>query len=278
MSGAGYDSVFLQSELIPWVPFELERLFFQYKRVAVDYDDATYESYSTSPLLKNKIARVMGSAAQVICGNHRLAAYARRFNPNVTVIPTVIDLDRYQPRMTYSFAGKAVVGWIGTPITARYLDAFAPVLRAAARKAPFILGAVGVRPDYRMEGVETEAVAWSEHSEADVIRSFDVGIMPVVDEPFAHGKSGLKLIQYMGAGVPALGSAIGANREIIADGLNGLLAESQQEFEDKLVALLGDVALREQLGKAGRDTVASRYSVESQKDRFVQVIERAAGR
>jgi len=33
----------------------------------------------------------------VLVGNEELAAYARRFNPNVTVVPITIDMDEYTP-------------------------------------------------------------------------------------------------------------------------------------------------------------------------------------
>ena len=60
-----------------------------------------------------------------------------------------------------------------------------------------------------------EIVEWSEETEVEEISSFSVGIMPLDDKPWSHGKCGLKLIQYMGCGIPVIASPIGANNIIV---------------------------------------------------------------
>jgi glycosyltransferase involved in cell wall biosynthesis len=117
-----------------------------------------------------------------------------------------------------------------------------------------------------------EHIAWSEATETSIIRTFDIGVMPLRDEPYAWGKSGLKLIQYMGCAVPAVGSAIGANRRIIRDGVNGFLASCGEEFVHKIEALIGENDLRMRLGQAGRRTVEDRYSLQATAPRFCELL------
>jgi glycosyltransferase involved in cell wall biosynthesis len=57
----------------------------------------------------------------------------------------------------------------------------------------------------------------------------------------------------------------------LTDGVNGFLAGDQKEWVEKLSALIESPALREKLGKAGRQTVVERYSFESQKERYLQL-------
>jgi hypothetical protein len=40
---------------------------------------------------------MMAAAVAVTAGNAELAAYARRFNNNVTLLPSVVDTDDMQP-------------------------------------------------------------------------------------------------------------------------------------------------------------------------------------
>ena len=70
--------------------------------------------------------------------------------------------------------------------------------------------------------------------------------------------------------IPTIMSPVGVNSEIIEDGVNGFLADDHKEWVEKLSALIESSALREKLGKAGRQTVINRYSFESQKDPYVQ--------
>ena len=55
----------------------------------------------------------------------------------------------------------------------------------------------------------------------------------------------------MACGVPVVASAVGVNREIIQDGVNGFLASTDDEWVDKIGRLLVDRDLRRRLGEAG---------------------------
>jgi len=271
-----YNVVVTQRDVFPWVPFEVERLLCKgYPRFVMDLDDAVYEQYS-GPLLRNKYPSVVARMAEVNVGSRRLADYAIRFNDRVNIIPSVVDTERYSVKPDYEARDRLVVGWIGTPVTVRYLSSAAGALRRASTEIPFVLRCVGAPLKFSLPALQVESVPWTLQSEPDVLRTFDVGIMPLINEPFAHGKCGYKLIQYMAAGVPALGTAIGANSDIISDGVDGFLASSDAEFSDKLVALLKSEALRRRIGGAGRQTVEACFSLKSQQGRVLDSLERAA--
>ncbi len=51
------------------------------------------------------------------------------------------------------------------------------------------------------------------------------------------------------------------NKEIIRDGKNGFLADTEDEWLEKLVLLVRDEELRQELGQLGRRTVDDRYSL-----------------
>jgi glycosyltransferase involved in cell wall biosynthesis len=65
----------------------------------------------------------------------------------------------------------------------------------------------------------------------------------------------------MACGVPVVASAVGVNREIIEDGVNGFLASTETEWIEKLGRLLADRDLRRRFAEAGRRTIDERYSL-----------------
>ena len=119
---------------------------------------------------------------------------------------------------------------------------------------------------------------WSPETEVEEIARFDVGIMPMPDNDWARGKCAMKALLYMAAGVPAVCSAIGMNREVIEDGANGFLASTDEEWLARVGALVEDPALRERIGAAGRRTVELGYSAEVAARRFAEVVRSVVGR
>ncbi len=101
--------------------------------------------------------------------------------------------------------------------------------------------------------------------------------MPLPDTPWAHGKCGLKAIQYLAAGIPAVCSPVGAAPEIVRHDHEGRLAGTPGEWEAALHALLDDPALRARLGAAGRARAEERYSVRANAPRLAAALEATRG-
>jgi glycosyltransferase involved in cell wall biosynthesis len=219
----------------------------------------------------------MKSSQLVTAGNAYLADRARKAGAvHVEVVPTVVDLSAYSVRFI-SFSNTAVrVGWIGTPNT---WNAFGQTLHTqindtlAAHGARFC--AVGAELEARRVG-NLEVIAWSEDTEVDAIQSMDIGVMPLPDTPWARGKCGYKLIQYMACGLPVVASPVGVNKEIVEHGVNGFLAESDAEWRTAIEALLSDADLRRRMGAAGRKKVEDSYSLQVWGPRVAQMMRQVA--
>jgi glycosyltransferase involved in cell wall biosynthesis len=244
-----------------------------------DFDDAVWVRYLSpaNGLLSHlrfpgKTAGLCERARHVLVGNAFLEAYARRFNPHVSIVPTTIDTDRY--RVPAPHTGVPIVGWTGSYSTAKYLPMLAPVLARLRRRREFRVVVVGA-PDAQLPGVEVEHRAWRSASEVEDIADFDIGLMPLTDTEWERGKCGLKALQYMALGIPALVSPVGVNTEIVRHELNGLVAASPAEWEECLERLLGDPALRRRLGSAGRKSVEAGYSARVQAPRVARIFEDA---
>jgi glycosyltransferase involved in cell wall biosynthesis len=205
---------------------------------------------------------VIRGASAVIAGNEYLARYAREANSNVTLIPTVVDVARYLPcTRKRGHDGRLVVGWIGSPSSAGYLLERIEALRRFCRNASARLVLVGSGP-IELPGVPVEVRSWREDAEVAEIQRFDIGIMPIPDTPWARGKCGFKLIQYMACGVPVVASPVGANVRIVDDGQNGFLAGTDDQWVAALSTLAASSLRRQQFGMAGREKVVRRYSLD----------------
>ncbi len=263
-----YDLVVLHCEALPYLPAFWERaLVRQGVPYVLDFDDAIFHNYDQHPvravrfLLGRKFRRVLEGAVAVIAGNRYLADYAGGVARRVEVLPTVVDLDVYRPVRSRLNRAEVVVGWIGSPSTAPYLAGIAEALADFQRRSGGRVVLVGSGP-VRLPDVTLEERPWSEAAEVTDIGDFDIGVMPLPDTPWARGKSGFKLIQYMALGIPVVASPVGANLDIVEQGVNGFLAAGKEDWVEALDRLAGDAALRQRMGAAGRQRVEERYCLQ----------------
>ena len=273
-----YDLTILYAELIPLLPAWAEQFFLRNPFI-YDFDDAFYLKYRTgrlgrlAPLLGQKIDRLLASAAAVTAGNDTLATYARCFNSNVVVLPSVVDTSHYKPQATFSFPRLSLpftVGWVGSPSTAPYLRLLVEPLQALGRERSVRFVVVGA-PAPSIPGVEVIEEPWSEQREVALIQSFDVGVMPLPDTEWCRGKCAYKLIQCMACSIPVIASPVGANVQAVPASC-GMLADSPDAWFAALRTLAANFELRQAMGKAARQWVQTSYSLNSALPRFSKLI------
>jgi glycosyltransferase involved in cell wall biosynthesis len=108
--------------------------------------------------------------------------------------------------------------------------------------------------------VEIIEIPWSEHSEVEIINTFDVGVMPLPNTEWARGKCAFKLVQYMACGVPVVASRVGANIELVTDQV-GFLVGTDEEWIWAVRELRENLLKREQMARAARARVVNGYSL-----------------
>lgn len=273
------DLIVIEGQLFPYAPPLAERLLRWCRyRVAIEMDDAIY----LTPGHQKKMPALLSMTTGAIVGNDRLAAYAKQFSSRVCVVPTVVDTERFKPdstRSTGSYAQNSdaiTIVWIGLAYNLKYLDVLAPALRALQSKFRLRLRVVCSQPPH-MPGVEIEFRSWDFQREVADLQDATIGVMPLEDTEWARGKCGLKLLQYLAVGVPSVASPVGVNRDIIANGENGFLATTEQEWYERLEALCRQPQLRARMGQAGRRTVEERYSLAVWGPRLAGVYRTLAG-
>src|SRR2546425_6831765 len=274
-----YDAVYIFREAALLGPPVFERLI-RRRRVPIifDFDDAIFVSYRSPSngylsYLKfaGKTKTICRLAGHVMVGNPYLAEYARQFNPQVTMIPTTIDTGKYTVSRAKPASDPPVIGWTGSFSTVQHLDTLRDALQKLAKRERFRLRAIGT-PTYELDGVAVEAMPWRSDTELEDLRPIDIGVMPLPDDAWSKGKCGLKALQFMALGIPTVCSPVGVNTEIVQDGENGFIADTEDEWVEKLRRLLCSAELRKRLGLAGRATVEQKYSASAQAPRVYDVL------
>lgn len=279
------DLVFIQKKLFPAPLLSLIRLL--NRRIVFDFDDALFACPSSvdpatfrEGAIQKRLDATLRGASQVIAGNDFLRAYASRHNARVTVIPTPVESDTPEPREPrHADTGRVLLGWTGKSENLIYLRKLAPVFREIRALAghPVALKVICDAP-FALEEIVVINDPWQLETELEALRSIDVGLMPLYDDDWSRGKCGFKLLLFMSLGIPVVASAVGVNRQIIQDGVNGCLASSHQEWIGKLLMLIKNPERRQRIGESGRKTVERQYSYRATMPELLRVFSEVMGR
>jgi glycosyltransferase involved in cell wall biosynthesis len=269
------DVVILQRRLLSrWQLWLLRRAA---RTLIYDFDDAVFRRSSLSRRRTISWTRRRGFAATVrmadlaIAGNPFLHDAAARLvgADRVRLIPTCIEITKY-PQAEHGRSGSDVrLVWIGQRSTLRYLVDGRQCLGAVAQRLPGIeLRVVSdVFPDD--VGIAVAPRNWSQQSEAHEIANADIGISWLSDDDWSRGKCGLKVLQYMAAGLPVVANPVGANRDMVIDGETGYLASTPNAWAAAIERLAHDPAKRRAMGEQGRHLAAERFGIDRWAPEFV---------
>ncbi len=264
-----YDVIFIHREAYPFGGAIIESILRSMgKPIIFDFDDAVFLPNTSKENIyidkfknPNKVAKIIGMSRCVIAGNSYLSNFALKYNKNVIVIPSSIDTEKYRPVPRPAEKAEIVIGWMGSNTTKDFLlDLEQAFVRLSGRYKNITFKLVGAQPS----GIRLSSVIykkWKMEEEFADLNSFDIGIMPVPDTEWAKGKCGFKAILYMSCGLPVVVSPVGANLEIIDEGVNGFFAANNEEWVNTISKLVEDGKLRRTMGEKGRDKVIQRYSL-----------------
>lgn len=250
--------------------------------IIFDFDDAiwlndTSEGNRNLSWLKKpeKTANICKLASLVTVGNKYLAKYAQKFNNNVFILPTTIETNYHSPYKCKKSSNSICIGWTGTSTTLKHYDITIPVLKKLKEKyGNLVYFKVIVNSLEWTRDIDVNLVQWTKQNEIRDLCEFDIGIMPLPDNQWSRGKCGFKGLQCMGLEIPVVMSPVGVNVEIIEHGVNGFLANTEEEWFDLLSKLVEDRELRKSTGENGRKTVEEGFSVNVWENRFLEEIKR----
>jgi len=245
------------------------------KKIIFDFDDAIWISRTSSDTrllnwfkCNKKTSHILGISNRVCVGNSFLAEYAKRFNPQVQIIPTTIDTNFQHRFLKDHRQSNLVIGWTGSQSTIPFLSELLPPLERLEKVFDFEFLVIADKdPHIPLKSYSFKK--WKSESEIDDLMCIDIGLMPLPDDQWSLGKCSLKALQYMALGIPAVVSPIGVNKEVVDHQINGLHCNNANEWYLNIEKLLLDPQLRRDMGVNGRAKVINCYSIEANAERFL---------
>lgn len=269
-----YNLVYIEYELFPYLPFGLEKwLLRKQKRIVIDYDDAVFHNYDNSKnkLIKrwcgDKIYQLVALADVVITGSPYLTKTLLSYAKEVVEIPTSVSTQLYNATDAAHLSIKDKeafrIGWIGSPTTSRFVLLIKDCLLQLQEiyNSKLVLIGFDKKLEKQLEGLHYINYNWQESTEIQLLKTCDVGIMPLPNEPFARGKCGFKLIQYMACGLPMVSTPMEANIKI-NHGNDNLFANTKFEWYSCLSAIIQNKDFYKEAGRKNQEIVHQFYSTE----------------
>lgn len=283
--GAAYDIVLLQKRLLP--KLLANRLRKNARSLVYEFDDVVTLKKTDEGMVHEsstrdrRFRRIVKYADAVISTNDYLAEMARRagaLDEKVNVFPSVIDLSRWTPRGEGAASDRVTLGWMGSPSNLSSMDILRNPLVRLCRRFDQVDVKVVCEEPLRMDDVRLVNQPYVQGTEAEVVRTFDIALSPLVEDPWTRGKISTKVLAYFAAGLPVVASNVSANRLYVRDGENGFLAGTLGEWEDRLAKLVEDPGLRRAVGRRARESAEREYSIESMVPRYLALFEKLSGR
>lgn len=250
------------------------------KRLVYDVDDAIWHPHGrrhhwlTRWRTQRRVAAIAQAADLCLTANGVLARHLQPWARRVELVPMALPAECWPvrteiPRVT----GEVRVGWIGGPANLPYLEAIEPSLAEVRRQRPGVVFEVfcGRAPAFRE--LPFEHTPFAPGAESEAARRFDIGLLPLPDDPFAQGKSPVKALQYLASGASVIASPVGATTELLTDGQTALFATCAEEWTRALLALVDDPVLRASLARAGRARFEAHHTVDGVAGRLAALLQ-----
>jgi glycosyltransferase involved in cell wall biosynthesis len=155
--------------------------------------------------------------------------------------------------------------------------AFAQVLRRDPARAQMLRlviageGSERARIEAVLKDEGIHHLAWLPGERQDVptiLRGLDLFVLPSVGEGVSN-----TILEAMATGLPVLATDVGANGELVVDGVTGSIvpARDLEALGDAIARYSADVSLSRTQGRAGRLRVEQRFSLERMVERYHDV-------
>jgi glycosyltransferase involved in cell wall biosynthesis len=206
---------------------------------------------------------------------------------NVTWLP--IDTEKFKKDLGIRSSMRSKYKILDDEVVIIYLSNFNSEMKRACL-APILFGKIVQQPKVRIFFVGAGNDDYAQpldafcrlHKNAQRIKEIPLSDAPAwfnladIAVSFSYRETfGYTVVEGMACELPTVVFSLGALKEHIVNGVNGLSVSGNQEFSESLLALATNSELRKEYGAAARKTVLDRYSYSAFGQRFRLLINRA---
>jgi glycosyltransferase involved in cell wall biosynthesis len=247
------------------------------KRILVDYDDAIFHPHPVKEvrITRTALAGVQEALRQadgvVVTNDYLREHFEARTAAPVSVVPNLILPEDWPAQAPPSDDGPPVIVLAGSPSHRRDWDLVLPALLQMRQQIPDVqLRLLGYGHPHLKQIATQGGGGWSSPPEYHrALVGGSIGLCPLLDTPFNHGKSPVKAFEYsLAAGMAVIGSTtqysslLGEGRGVTID--DG----SHWGWHIAIGQLLADPAARRGVAQNLRDHILSVYDARAWADRI----------
>ncbi|RMF93095.1 MAG: glycosyltransferase family 1 protein, partial [Candidatus Schekmanbacteria bacterium] len=215
---------------------------------------------------KDVLLKALDKADSIIVYNDFIKNLLLKYNNNVNIIPSGVDVEKFKPskeikkekkRLKILMSGRAAEYAKGLTILE---NAFKLLLTKRDDIVLEITADEYFRHyENRFQGQHFILRKWvNQDSLPEVYKDADIVVVPSIwIEPF-----GIVAVEAMSSGIPVIASRIGGLKDIVIDGETGLHFEPNNflDLMEKIEFLLNNPKVREEMSKKGRKRAEALYS------------------
>ena len=243
------------------------------KKVIYDFDDAVFSSSDYLSILKGgyKARFLIKHSHNLILSSPFLLDHCIKANKfsKAQYIPCSLDLNRFKLKSS-EWQKKITLGWTGTFSSKHYLDSIREVFYEVDKFMDIKIVLI-TNFDYSLKGLDVEIINWTEASEIDDLHRIDIGLYPLIETNWALGKGGLKALQYMATGIPAIATDFGTVKDFMSHQENGFLVTTKEQWIDAIKTVAENPKLRNNIIMNARNTVEKNYAVSSNENKYLTI-------
>lgn len=271
--------------------------------VAIDLDDNLWRVDSRSPVgavyyhgsdALHVASCVLEDVAHITTTNqflkYRIAEYTASNPSKITALPNYIDLEMYdKSKIPETKRNKIVIGFFGT--STHLIDlVFEPYLNAITRICkefpnvefqttglflPQVKTKLGKQ--YKFVLGKSDVYSWASTLWPKMMSEVDIFTAPLVPTEFNKCKSNIKALEIGAGSKPGVYQDIRQYQETIENGVNGFLAETEEDWYKSLKKLVESETLRKEMGQRAYEKIFEKYQMKNNvwkyKEYFKSLIE-----
>lgn len=254
-----------------------------------------------------QVKKMIKMADHIVVSTEDIKKVIEKDNPYVTVIPNAIDPEIWNVKKEKRNDGKIHIGWIASASHIADLKIIMPILEELVTKYPQVQIHFAGMIDMKIMDVKnpTEEMInaatlqrlielskvkvdinkllphFTHHIGTKGYRDFpqflgslglDIAIAPLEDTQFNRCKSNIKWLEHAMLEIPMVLSNVGPYKDSVTHGVDGLLAETKEEWIAYIGKLIEDENSRANIGKEAKESALRGFHIKDQLPKYKKLL------